>query len=361
MNRLERRLAETEAALFSLLKDAPQWEPDRIRVASSSSVSLSTPKQKQTERMAEWDSLPLVSSLDCQNWFRSRATGPDEDHTMTDSMAVQPVHETVLPMSDQFVRLSSPNFSVAFTRQISPDFSAAFTRQISSDYLEPLLPARPPSQMLSILLTPMRQPSPEFSAQFVPARPASQELPEQFMPVQQLWRGLPLPFTPPRQTSPDSSEQSTSLEMTSSDGSDRLMPPRQASPDLNEIFPPLRLSSPDLSMFPDRQPSPDLSMFPQPRPWSDVSMFSQSRPSPDVSVFSQPRPSRARIPSKRRYMQTIPESPARPSPIRESTASGVQSYISALSHVWQNSSLNFIKAKKKETNLGGITRPYKRA
>ncbi|KXH43537.1 hypothetical protein CSAL01_09989 [Colletotrichum salicis] len=75
LNKLETRLAETEAALFRVLSGAL----DTHGFESASSPALLpqaawTPRQNKVDRVKEWDSLPLQTTDDIQAWYRSKAT-----------------------------------------------------------------------------------------------------------------------------------------------------------------------------------------------------------------------------------------------------------------------------------------------
>ncbi|TQN69991.1 hypothetical protein CSHISOI_05506 [Colletotrichum shisoi] len=78
LNRLETRLAETEAALFRALSGALDGGPASSLDAASSPALLPqaawTPRQNKVDRVQEWDSLPLQTPDDIQAWFRSKAT-----------------------------------------------------------------------------------------------------------------------------------------------------------------------------------------------------------------------------------------------------------------------------------------------
>ncbi|GJC91349.1 C6 finger domain-containing protein [Colletotrichum higginsianum IMI 349063] len=77
LNRLETRLAETEAALFRALSGALDGGPTSLDSASSPALlpqAAWTPRQNKVDRVKEWDSLPLQTPDDIQAWFRSKAT-----------------------------------------------------------------------------------------------------------------------------------------------------------------------------------------------------------------------------------------------------------------------------------------------
>ncbi|KAK6206939.1 hypothetical protein QIS74_13427 [Colletotrichum tabaci] len=77
LNRLETRLAETEAALFRALSGALDGGPASLDSASSPALlpqAAWTPRQNKVDRVKEWDSLPLQTPDDIQAWFRSKAT-----------------------------------------------------------------------------------------------------------------------------------------------------------------------------------------------------------------------------------------------------------------------------------------------
>ncbi|KAK1970218.1 hypothetical protein LY78DRAFT_677888 [Colletotrichum sublineola] len=74
LNKLETRLAETEAALFRVLSGAM----DRPGSGSASSPALIhqaawTPRQNKVDRVKEWEALPLQTTDEIQAWFRSKA------------------------------------------------------------------------------------------------------------------------------------------------------------------------------------------------------------------------------------------------------------------------------------------------
>lgn len=74
VNKLEARLAKTEAALFHLLNQRhggdSQPSLSDIPPAPASSVSMG---QNKAERVKEWDQYPLQSMSDVQQWYRSKA------------------------------------------------------------------------------------------------------------------------------------------------------------------------------------------------------------------------------------------------------------------------------------------------
>ncbi|KAK1540993.1 hypothetical protein CPAR01_06982 [Colletotrichum paranaense] len=76
LNKLETRLAETEAALFRVLSGA--LDHTQVFDSASSPALLPqaawTPRQNKVDRVKEWDSLPLQTPDDIQAWYRSKAT-----------------------------------------------------------------------------------------------------------------------------------------------------------------------------------------------------------------------------------------------------------------------------------------------
>ncbi|KAL0939957.1 C6 finger domain-containing protein [Colletotrichum truncatum] len=101
LNKLETRLAETEAALFKVLSGAldshaydPAFSPALL------SQSAWTPRQNKVDRVKEWENLPLQSSNDIQAWFRFKAT--EGNDTATDLPAASP-QSLISSISDQLV------------------------------------------------------------------------------------------------------------------------------------------------------------------------------------------------------------------------------------------------------------------
>lgn len=76
LNKLETRLAETEAALFRALSATLDGQTLGLDSASSPALLSQpawTPRQNKVDRVKEWESLPLQTPNDVQVWFRSKA------------------------------------------------------------------------------------------------------------------------------------------------------------------------------------------------------------------------------------------------------------------------------------------------
>lgn len=98
LNKLETRLAETEAALFRVLSGA--LDSQALHSASSPALlpqAAWTPRQNKVDRVKEWDSLPLQTADEVQAWFRSKATEHNDPHT--DMPAASP-QSLISTMSD---------------------------------------------------------------------------------------------------------------------------------------------------------------------------------------------------------------------------------------------------------------------
>ncbi|KAF4774787.1 hypothetical protein HER10_EVM0003356 [Colletotrichum scovillei] len=76
LNKLETRLAETEAALFRVLSGALDHTQGFDSASSPALLPQAawTPRQNKVDRVKEWDSLPLQTPDDIQAWYRSKAT-----------------------------------------------------------------------------------------------------------------------------------------------------------------------------------------------------------------------------------------------------------------------------------------------
>ncbi|KAK1724902.1 uncharacterized protein BDZ83DRAFT_752279 [Colletotrichum acutatum] len=76
LNKLETRLAETEAALFRVLSGALDHAQGFDSASSPALLPQAawTPRQNKVDRVKEWDSLPLQTPDDIQAWYRSKAT-----------------------------------------------------------------------------------------------------------------------------------------------------------------------------------------------------------------------------------------------------------------------------------------------
>ncbi|KAK1708768.1 hypothetical protein BDP67DRAFT_597827, partial [Colletotrichum lupini] len=76
LNKLETRLAETEAALFRVLSGALDHTQGFDSASSPALLPQAawTPRQNKIDRVKEWDSLPLQTPDDIQAWYRSKAT-----------------------------------------------------------------------------------------------------------------------------------------------------------------------------------------------------------------------------------------------------------------------------------------------
>ncbi|KAF4832964.1 Depudecin biosynthesis cluster-specific transcription activator DEP6 [Colletotrichum tropicale] len=132
LNKLETRLAETEAALFRVLSgtmDSQTYD------AASSPALLSqaawTPRQNKVDRVKEWESLPLQTPTDIQAWFRSKAT--ESNDAATDLPAASP-QSLISSVSDQLAlpqpsveRTSMSNSQPVVDIPIEPQFLAPMT------------------------------------------------------------------------------------------------------------------------------------------------------------------------------------------------------------------------------------------
>ncbi|KAK1593405.1 uncharacterized protein LY79DRAFT_589759 [Colletotrichum navitas] len=79
LNKLETRLAETEAALFRALSGVLH----SLGSGSASSPALLpqaawTPRQNKVDRVKEWEHFPLQTPDEIQAWFRSKAAGQSD-------------------------------------------------------------------------------------------------------------------------------------------------------------------------------------------------------------------------------------------------------------------------------------------
>ncbi|KAJ5002772.1 hypothetical protein K4K48_012883 [Colletotrichum sp. SAR 10_66] len=133
LNKLETRLAETEAALFRVLSgtmDSQTYD------AASSPALLSqaawTPRQNKVDRVKEWESLPLQTSTDIQAWFRSKAT--ESNDAATDLPAASP-QSLMSSVSDQ---LALPQPSVERTPMSNPQ--PVVDIPIEPQFLAPMTP-----------------------------------------------------------------------------------------------------------------------------------------------------------------------------------------------------------------------------
>lgn len=100
VNKLEARLAETEAALFHILKQkhGGDSEPSLSYIPPALRSSISTGRNK-TERLKEWERLPLRSMSEVHSWYCFKAAEGCRGATppMTNSSSasqVPAVHET---------------------------------------------------------------------------------------------------------------------------------------------------------------------------------------------------------------------------------------------------------------------------
>ncbi|TKW53293.1 hypothetical protein CTA1_2345 [Colletotrichum tanaceti] len=128
LNKLETRLAETEAALFRVLSGA---------LDSASSPALLglpqaawTPRQNKVDRAREWDSLPLQTPDDIRAWFRSRAAEHDEGAAI-DLSAASP-QSLISSVSDPPVFAPPPPLR-------NPGSSVPHHQSISDSVIEPQL------------------------------------------------------------------------------------------------------------------------------------------------------------------------------------------------------------------------------
>ncbi|KAI8296230.1 hypothetical protein K4K56_006202 [Colletotrichum sp. SAR 10_98] len=133
LNKLETRLAETEAALFRVLSgtmDSQTYD------AASSPALLSqaawTPRQNKVDRVKEWESLPLQTPTDIQAWFRSKAT--ESNDAATDLPAASP-QSLMSSVSDQ---LALPQPSVERTPMSNPQ--PVVDIPIEPQFLAPMTP-----------------------------------------------------------------------------------------------------------------------------------------------------------------------------------------------------------------------------
>ncbi|KAF0324147.1 hypothetical protein GQ607_008577 [Colletotrichum asianum] len=133
LNKLETRLADTEAALFRVLSgtmDSQTYD------AASSPALLSqaawTPRQNKVDRVKEWESLPLQTPTDIQAWFRSKAT--ESNDAATDLPAASP-QSLMSSVSDQ---LALPQPSVERTPMSNPQ--PVVDIPIEPQFLAPMTP-----------------------------------------------------------------------------------------------------------------------------------------------------------------------------------------------------------------------------
>ncbi|KAJ0380227.1 hypothetical protein COL26b_001339 [Colletotrichum chrysophilum] len=133
LNKLETRLAETEAALIGVLSgtmDSQTYD------AASSPALLSqaawTPRQNKVDRVKEWESLPLQTPTDIQVWFRSKAT--ESNDAATDLPAASP-QSLMSSVSDQ---LALPQPSVERTPMSNPQ--PVVDIPIEPQFLAPMTP-----------------------------------------------------------------------------------------------------------------------------------------------------------------------------------------------------------------------------
>ncbi|KAI8170216.1 hypothetical protein K4K49_000160 [Colletotrichum sp. SAR 10_70] len=133
LNKLETRLAETEAALFRVLSgtmDSQTYD------AASSPALLSqaawTPRQNKVDRVKEWESLPLQTPNDIQAWFRSKAT--ESNDAAADLPAASP-QSLMSSVSDQ---LALPQPSVERTPMSNPQ--PVVDIPIEPQFLAPMTP-----------------------------------------------------------------------------------------------------------------------------------------------------------------------------------------------------------------------------
>ncbi|KAI8267633.1 Depudecin biosynthesis cluster-specific transcription activator DEP6 [Colletotrichum sp. SAR11_239] len=133
LNKLETRLAETEAALFRVLSGTMD---NQTYDAASSPALLSqaawTPRQNKVDRVKEWESLPLQTPTDVQAWFRSKAT--ESNDAATDLPAASP-QSLMSSVSDQ---LALPQPSVERTPMSNPQ--PIVDIPIEPQFLAPMTP-----------------------------------------------------------------------------------------------------------------------------------------------------------------------------------------------------------------------------
>ncbi|KAK1976272.1 hypothetical protein LZ30DRAFT_603802 [Colletotrichum cereale] len=148
LNKLETRLAETEAALFRVLSGAL----DDPGLGSASSPMpfpqvAWTPRQNKVDRVKEWESLSLQTPDDIQAWFRSKAAEHDDPAPELPAAASPP---------SQVPSVSDPMLAPHLARD--PD-SVPAQRPLSDAVIEPRLRA-----MTAIVTSPVnRAPSDSLS------------------------------------------------------------------------------------------------------------------------------------------------------------------------------------------------------
>ncbi|OHF04198.1 hypothetical protein CORC01_00537 [Colletotrichum orchidophilum] len=156
LNKLETRLAETEAALFRVLSGAP----DTRSFASASSPTILpqaawTPRQNKVDRVKEWDGLPLQTPDDIQAWYRSKAT--EHNDPAIDLPAASP-QSPIPTVSDSLFAPPSPSpppYPPPPPRDTGSVPGSLSDPQSTSDaVIEPQ-----PRAMTRIILTPVNRPS----------------------------------------------------------------------------------------------------------------------------------------------------------------------------------------------------------
>lgn len=124
INRLEARLAETEAALFRVLRetsDAPDAAtPEHLSEAATGTSRAS--RGNKMDKVAEWEHLPLQSLDGIQAWYRWKASGSTgaeaEVSVLTDD------YSTTLGPADQQIAETDELFSLPQTFSMAQDESS---------------------------------------------------------------------------------------------------------------------------------------------------------------------------------------------------------------------------------------------
>ncbi|KAF6825222.1 C6 finger domain-containing protein [Colletotrichum plurivorum] len=135
LNKLETRLAETEAALFRALSGTLDGQAVGFDSASSPALLSQpawTPRQNKVDRVKEWESLPLQTSSDLLAWFRSKAS---ETGDTTAAAAASP-QSLISSLSDQpIVRQLSREPAAAM-----PSPHVVIDMPIEPQFIEPMTP-----------------------------------------------------------------------------------------------------------------------------------------------------------------------------------------------------------------------------
>ncbi|KAF6803577.1 C6 finger domain-containing protein [Colletotrichum sojae] len=129
LNKLETRLAETEAALFRALSGTLDGQAPGFDSASSPALLSQpawTPRQNKVDRVKEWESLPLQTPSDLQAWFRSKASETGD----TAAVAAASPQSLISSVSDQLSRepaAGMPSSHVVIDMLIEPQFIEPMT------------------------------------------------------------------------------------------------------------------------------------------------------------------------------------------------------------------------------------------